>query len=506
MTASEPTGRQSQQRKEKDMISENLKQARAQEEKKRKEIDMAQRPCCHFSVPTGWMNDPNGFSRYQGVYHLFYQYYPYGTSWNSMHWGHAVTEDLIRWKYLPAAMAPDQTYDADGVFSGSAVEYQGKQCLLYTGVSEVHLPDGKRAVRQTQCLAVGDGTDYEKYAGNPVISADMLPEGSSLEDFRDPKVWEEDGTYYMVVGSRHADGSGQILLYSSENLTEWKFETVIDRCHNRYGKMWECPDFFPLDHKQVLVVSPQDMQAEGLEFHNGNGTMFLAGTYDGEKKEFHREWVQTVDYGLDFYAPQTLLTEDGRRIMIAWMKSWDNNMFPEGYEWNGMMTIPRELSIRDGRIYQNPVRELEKYRGEKTEHMGFNVDGECWLQGISGRMLDLTVELEPGNYESFQIRLAENDRFHSSITYRPGQRTLTFDRTYSGYCRDMAATRSLYAGDGSGKLKLRIILDKYSVEIFVNDGQSALTSLIVTPQEADGIHFLSEGEVDFSAYCWELNL
>ena len=203
-----------------------------------------------------------------------------------MHWGHAVTEDLIRWKYLPAALAPDQPYDADGVFSGGAVEHQGRQCLLYTGVSEISLPNGKRAVRQKQCLAVGDGVNYEKYAGNPVISADLLPEGSSLEDFRDPKVWEEDGTYYMVVGSRHADGSGQILLYSSENLTEWKFETVLDRCRNRYGKMWECPDFFPLDDKQVLMVSPQDMQAEGLEFHNGNGTMFLAGTYDRRKGVF----------------------------------------------------------------------------------------------------------------------------------------------------------------------------------------------------------------------------
>lgn len=488
------------------MISEKLKQAREQEEKKQTEIEKEQRPCCHFSVPTGWMNDPNGFSRYQGAYHLFYQYYPYGTSWNSMHWGHAVTEDLIRWNYLPAAMAPDQTYDAEGVFSGSAVEYQGKQCLLYTGVSEVSLSDGKRAVRQTQCLAVGDGIDYEKYSGNPVISADTLPEGSSLEDFRDPKVWEEDGIYYMVVGSRHADGSGQILLYSSENLTDWKFCTVLDRCRNRYGKMWECPDFFPLDGRQVLVVSPQDMQAEGLEFHNGNGTVFLAGSYDKEKKEFCREWVQAVDYGLDFYAPQTLQAEDGRRIMIAWMKSWDNNMFPEGYEWNGMMTIPRELSIREGRVYQNPVRELEGYRGEKTEHLQVELDGTCSLQGISGRMLDLTVELEPGEYEEFQIRLAENDRFYSTVTYQPDRQVLTFDRTYSGYCRDMASSRSICAGDGSGKLKLRILLDKYSAEIFVNDGESALTSLILTDQKAQGIRFVSRGTVRFSVHSWKLNL
>lgn len=487
-------------------MSENLKQAREQEERKRKDIKKEQRPCCHLSVPTGWMNDPNGFSRYQGQYHLFYQYYPYGTSWNSMHWGHAASDDLIQWKYLPAALAPDQVYDADGVFSGSSVEYQGQQCLVYTGVSEITLPNGKRAVRQTQCLAVGDGIDYEKYSGNPVITADQLPQGSSLEDFRDPKVWEEDGTYYMVVGSRHADGSGQILLYSSENLKEWNFCTIVDRCRNRYGKMWECPDFFPLDGKQVLVVSPQDMQAEGLEFHNGNGTVLLAGSYDKEHMEFHREWVQAVDYGLDFYAPQTLETEDGRRVMIAWMKSWDNNMFPEGYDWNGMMTIPRELSIRGGRVFQWPVRELEAYRGEKAEYQQVDLDGTCSLQGISGRMLDLTVELEPGTYEEFQIRLAENDRYYSSITYQPERRILTFDRTYSGYCRDMAASRSIYAGDGSGRLKLRILLDKYSAEIFVNDGESALTSLIITEQSAERIRFMSKGAVRFSACGFKLNL
>ncbi len=497
------------------MISENLRQAREQEQKKIREIDGKERPYFHFSVPVGWLNDPNGFSRYQGEYHLFYQYYPYGTSWNSMHWGHAVTKDLIRWNYLPAALAPDQEYDAAGVFSGGAAVRDGKQYLLYTGVSEIHLPDGRRAVRQNQCLAVGDGVNYEKYPGNPVITADALPEGSSLEDFRDPKVWEEDGKYYTVIGSRHSDGSGQIALFSSENLTEWSFRGILDRCENRYGKMWECPDFFPLDGKHVLAVSPQDMQAEGLEFHNGNGTMFLVGTYDRDSSRFRRESVQAVDYGLDFYAPQTLETEDGRRVMIAWMKSWDNNMFPEGYQWNGMMTTPRELSFRNGRVYQQPVRELENYRENMVEYQDVETEGGleaapegsgkgCRLDGISGRVLDLTVDIEAGDYESFQIRLAENERFFTSVTFCPGEGTLTFDRTYSGYCRDMAACRSITAGDGSGKLRLRILLDRYSAEIFVNDGEKALTSLIVTPPDAEGIRFLAKGKARFSVRAWKL--
>ena len=196
------------------MSSEKLKKARVYEQKEALKVPEKQRPAFHLSVPTGWMNDPNGFSFYKGECHLFYQYNPYSVCWDAMHWGHAKTADFIRWEYLPAALAPDEAYDAAGVFSGGAVEAEGKHVLLYTGVSELENADGKKEIRQVQCLAVGDGTDYEKIPENPVIDASLLPEGSSLEDFRDPKLWEEDGVYYAAAGSRAADGSGQILLFS----------------------------------------------------------------------------------------------------------------------------------------------------------------------------------------------------------------------------------------------------------------------------------------------------
>jgi len=280
-------------------------------------IPAEQRPSFHACSPIGWMNDPNGFSEFQGEYHLMYQHNPYDRVWGPMHWGHCKSKDFIRWEQLPDALAPDQPYDQKGCFSGSAIEHEGKHVLLYTGVVEGEDEQGEHYVRQTQCIAIGDGVNYEKLDSNPVINTNMLPKGSSKEDFRDPKIWKDENTFYAVVGSRNEDGTGQILMYSSKNLREWIFSGVLEKCEKRYGLMWECPDFFSLDGKQVLVMSPQNMLAEGLEFHSGHGTLYMLGKFDKEQCRFEKETVKAIDYGLDFYAPQTMETSDGRRIMVA---------------------------------------------------------------------------------------------------------------------------------------------------------------------------------------------
>ena len=201
------------------MNSPILQKARAYEAQHGGEISASERPVYHLTPWVGWMNDPNGFCWYQGQYHLFYQYYPYKTIWGPMHWGHAVSRDLLRWEYLPAAMAPDMPYDKDGCFSGSAAELpDGRQLLLYTGVckSEDLNPEGHYYDIQTQCVAVGDGVNYEKIPQNPVLTVKDLPEGYSKYDFRDPKIWQEpDGTYSAVAVARTEDKSGAVILYHS---------------------------------------------------------------------------------------------------------------------------------------------------------------------------------------------------------------------------------------------------------------------------------------------------
>ena len=292
------------------------------------QIPADKRPLFHLTPYIGWMNDPNGFSQYNGSYHLFYQYYPYKKKWGPMHWGHAVTKDLLKWEFLPAAIAPDTGPDSGGCFSGSALSMDnGKHLLLYTGVVKLNDMD-EDTFLQTQCLAEGDGVDYVKYEGNPVIDH----EGSSRKvlskyDFRDPKMWrEKDGTYRCVIGGCTNDKKGRILYFRSENGYDWKFVSVLAENDGSLGTMWECPDFFELDGKYVLLTSPQDVRQD-KKYNCGNIVVAMIGTFDEETGKFHKETEQLVDAGIDFYATQTLLAEDGRRIMSAWMQNWDSIVY-----------------------------------------------------------------------------------------------------------------------------------------------------------------------------------
>jgi len=511
------------------MNSQTLKKARQTEERLEKHITREGRPLFHLSPRIGWMNDPNGFSCYQGKYHLFYQYYPYRSLWGPMHWGHAVSTDLLGWEYLPAALAPDAPYDRGGVFSGSAVSLpDGRHLLVYTGVIPPEDEQTGKDVRQVQCLAVGDGLDYKKYEGNPVITSDMVPEGGSRVDFRDPKIWKrEDGTYRMLVGNRAADMSGQLLLYRSDDAFHWAFHKVFAENRNRFGKMWECPDFFELDGKAAVLVSPQDMLPEGFEYHNGNGTVCLIGSYDPISETFTEEADQAIDYGIDFYAPQTVLSPDGRRIMIGWMQNWDTigNHDPSD-PWFGQMSLPREVHIRDGKLFQYPVRELEAFRKNRVEYENVSVPGNgvitsaysrpeetvkgFSLEGIRGRCVDLemTVSRAEGEkiFNKFTISLAADREFHTDISFRPKESIVKIDRKFSGSRRAVIHQRRAQVEMPDGKVRVRIILDRFSMEIFINDGSKVMTAALSTRQSADGIYFSCDRDAVISVTKYDLCL
>ena len=480
------------------MSSEVLQKAREFEEQYGAYIRPEERPLFHLTPRIGWMNDPNGFSCYQGKVHLFYQYHPYSTQWGPMHWGHAVSNDMLHWDYLPAALAPDHSYDKSGCFSGSAVEIDdGRQLLMYTGHWEKRGEDGTKKAYQTQCLAFGDGLDYVKYEKNPVLTKADVPAGFSIHDFRDPKIFRrEDGSFACIVGNRSDDKSGAILLYESPDAIHWHFVSILDRCYNEYGKMWECPDLFELDGRQVLLVSPQDMCQVGLEFHNGNGTVCLIGSLDESSKTFQRDRVQAVDYGIDFYAPQTILTPDGRRIMIGWMQNWDTCFSPDGSKWFGQMSLPRELSLRDGRLIQTPIRELTRLRGRRVSYTNVPVRAETVLQGVYGRILDMTVTVRPqtaDSYSVFRVKFAKGSQHYSSVSYRQDSSTMRISRVHAGFNRDFVHERKCFVSDRGGELKLRIILDRFSAEVFVNDGEQVLSMTFYTPLTADGISFEAQG-------------
>ncbi|MCI8418175.1 MAG: glycoside hydrolase family 32 protein [Lachnospiraceae bacterium] len=491
------------------MTSQTLREARKYEETAEKTIKKEERPDFHLCARVGWMNDPNGFSYYNGKYHMFYQYYPYDSKWGPMHWGHAVSDDLLHWKYFPAALAPDECYDRDGCFSGSAVALpDGRHLLMYTGVIKERQKSGDFREIQTQCLAVGDGVDYEKYKQNPVLDEKDIPKGSSRFDFRDPRIWrKKDGTYACVVGSRAADGSGQILLYTSADGFRWNYKKALVENKGRFGSMWECPDFFELDGKWVLLTSPQDMLPQGFEYHNGNGTLCLIGEYDEETETFTEQHDQAVDYGIDFYAPQTVLTPDGRRVMIGWMQNWDtcNLRLPEE-PWMGQMSLPRELSIKGKRLYQTPIRELEEIRCNKVEYHGISFSDTVCLEGVKGRCVDMELTIRPEKelYQKFAVRFAQDKKSYTSLSFRPRESVLKIDRKFSGSRRAIIHQRRSLVDSVDKKLKLRIILDRFSVEVFVNDGRQVMSATIYTDQTADGISFLVDGTANMDVVKYDL--
>ena len=493
-------------------MSEMLEKARKYEDEQGKQIKAEDRPVFHVSPYVGWMNDPNGFSYYRGEYHLFYQYHPYDTYWNSMHWGHVVSKDLLHWEYLPAALAPDEEYDKIGCFSGSATELgDGRQLLIYTAVDQEKMEDGTVRDIQTQAVAVGDGKDYKKYEKNPVLTAKDLPEGASKVDFRDPKIWKgKDGNFYCVIGSRPADGSGQILLYRSKDGFEWGFVSILAENKKRFGKMWECPDFFELDGKHVLLTSPQDMLPEGFEFHNGNGTLCIIGEMDKDTYTLKEQFAQSVDYGIDFYAMQTLEAPDGRRIMIGWMQNWDTLAHRDNdSKWFAQMSLPRELSVKNGRLYQTPVKELDAMRKNRVEYNNVVINNDIiTLDKIEGRTIDMELVIRPedkGNvYKKFALRFAQNEKFHTELSFRPDESVLKIDRKFSGSERALVHQRRCRVNGDADELKLRVILDRFSAEIFINDGEQVMSAVLFTEQEAKGISFFAEGAAKIDVVKYDL--
>ena len=484
-----------------------LSRARAYEDERIAKVPASVLPRFHVTGIVGWINDPNGFSLYKGEYHLFFQYNPYDTHWDTMHWGHVKTRDFIRWERLPCALAPDKDYDKDGCFSGSAVELRdGRHLLMYTGVSKTD--DGDEF--QTQCLAFGDGVNYEKYENNPVIGAELLPPGGSHVHFRDPKIWKSSDGFKVVTGNLTSDGSGDVLLFESEDALSWRFVSEVAASKNRIGRMWECPDLFKLDGKDVLLVSPQEVRSKDIEFIDGNTTLCLVGELESSGKLL-RETEHTIDCGLDFYAPQTVLTEDGRRVMIAWMQYWNSvEIRPvDELPFFGQMTLPRELNVRGGRLIQNPVRELEAYRGECVSYDNVTVSDRTELSGVKGRCLDLTVNVKPTDgdpFKSFTVNVAEGEGYVTSVRYNPSANTVLVDRRRGGWPEEVLNIREFPVRDLGGRITVRFILDRYSMELFVNGGEEAASFAIFSPETADGISFEAEGSALISIEQYTLDI
>lgn len=424
----------------------------------------------HFMPPVGWMNDPNGLVYYNNEYHLFFQFYPYDIEWGPMHWGHAKSQDGIKWEHLPVALAPSEEYDSSdierghGCFSGSALTLDNKLVLMYTGNVDGRTP------RQTQNIALSeDGINFTKYSENPVI--DTFPE-EATEDFRDPKIWEHDGVYYAIIGTKK-DGKGKAAIYSSVDLKKWEYRSIATESNGKQGDMWECPDLFTLNNQDILIVSP-------MYGTKNSNPYYLLGDFDYSTCEFKQDTFYTLDYGNDFYAPQTFVDSKNRRIMIGWMNIWFAEMPEKNDGWAGAMTISRELTFKGKKLYQYPIEDLNKYRRNEKIKKNIEVSNNSKVvDSLSGSSdVLLTIDKEKSKTEEFDIfvKCSEDMQEKTQLHFDLNKMQVTMIREFSGQGdkTDSVAPLSL----NEGKLNIRIILDTNSVELFINEGEYTMTNRV----------------------------
>lgn len=449
----------------KDLMQKNIDRAQAEIDRKKEAVSRGRmRQEYHFMPQAGWMNDPNGLIFFRGKYHFFYQCNPYGAFWDCMYWGHAISEDLFHWEYLPLALAPSELYDEypkGGCFSGSAIVCGDKLFLMYTGTAN----NGK-GVEQTQCIAYSeDGVHFEKYKGNPVLKA---PEGIKADCFRDPKVWKHKDTYYMVCGASR-DDRGLALLYKSEDMFHWSFFNILAESRGEWGVMWECPDFFKVGDQYVLTFSPM-----------GSGdytSVYMTGDFDYETGKFDCRISKEIDWGMDYYAPQSFEAEDGRRIMVAWANEWEwmphwKDWGPSYKEdWCGFFNLPREVRMKqDGTLQFVPVKELENLRTDlnKKEYLEVS-ELETEIQAEKRECCEIKFILDlketTADQVELKLRCGEGKRTVCLFDLKKGE--MSVDRNHGdGWSRGVS--RSVLNLNGKKELDVHVFVDRSSVEIFAD--------------------------------------
>jgi beta-fructofuranosidase len=414
------------------------------------------RPQYHLQPARGWMNDPCGPIYWKGRYHMFHQYNPHAAVWGDMHWAHATSPDMIHWHREPIALAPTPDGpDQDGCFTGTAVVDNGKPTFLYTGVRKVPtdqatLRDGNSNLRETQCLAVAedDALLHWRKLPQPVIAAP--PAGIQVTGFRDPSPWKERDTWYMVVASGEKGIGGNVLLYKSPDLRQWQYLHPLAQGKWRgkpganpvdTGEMWECPDFFALDGKYVLIHS-----TEGR-------TIWQIGTLDHASMLFHAESEGILDHGA-YYAPKTQLDAKGNRILWGWIQETRPQAEYSAAGWAGMMSLPRRLSIADNQLVMEPAPEASSLR--TTARTG------SVIPRLPTAAQEIRITLQPATTAApFEQSFVDNQG--AAILLRadpqlpPGTANVG-DKEITGIA--------------SGALDLDIFLDHSVAEIFINHRQA----------------------------------
>lgn len=410
----------------------------------------------HFHAPANWINDPNGFIYYNGLYHMFYQYFPYGKRWGTMHWGHAISKDMLSWQHLPIALHPSIHEDRNGCFSGSAVEKDGKMHLFYTGVhyqtinpQNVHTCLNEDFISSQLHISSKDGFTFHNFEDKEVY----LPTGDGTmydkRHTRDPKVWKEGDAWYMVVGSTIEDQQGKLLFLTSKDLHHWSLLNTYTSGNPELGWMWECPDLLQVDGKRILIFSPM-----GYLFEEGcdpNQAICVPVSFDPQtgKMEMLEEPV-FFDQGLELYAPQSTVDENGRPVIFAWLRQ------PETDDpWIGQYCYPRSIYYEDGSIRFRPHENVMKAFRNRADWNGFDYS------------VPFMAKLKLGEGQ-------EADLGGLKIRYIDG--VLSTDRSELLNERGLAVGAQARLNDPEAELIL--FGDQHIFELFANDGKQVISQFI----------------------------
>ncbi|WP_157153223.1 glycoside hydrolase family 32 protein [Brachyspira murdochii] len=434
----------------------------------------------HIMPPVGWLNDPNGLSYFKGIYNIFFQYSPFETEGGLKFWGHYQTKDLINYKYVGVYIYPDEKYDCHGVYSGSAFIEDDKLYIYYTGNvkllgSHDYIESGREA--NTMLTVSEDGINFlEKEC---LMEMKDYPKDIT-NHIRDPKVWKENDSYYMVQGARkygidRNNDIGEVLLFSSKDKRKWTHTSTI-HTKDIFGYMWECPDLFNLDGQDILITCPQGVKQVESIYEN----LYLSGYFLINDDYKNKESIEVnnftiLDRGFDFYAPQTFLDENGNRVIIGWMGVPDTEDIHKNltvdYGWQHCLTIPRELSFKNGKLYQKPHRNLEKLREKKifeNKYSNNTLSDNLIYNDISSYEV-IIDNIKIDNINSFEIIISEG----LCTKYKDNKFILEFVGDTGKTIGGGRNKRSSYL---ENLKNIRIMADTSSLELFINDGELAFTT------------------------------
>jgi len=421
------------------------------------------RPRYHFTSPANWLNDPNGLIEWRGTYHLFYQYNPYGSLSANKHWGHAISTDLVNWRLLPIALTPTPGGpDSEGCYSGCAIDLGDHVAFMYTGVGENDT--------QRPCLATSSDDLLEilaKFAGNPVIAAP--PRDIDTVFFRDHTVWQEDGARYQGIGSGLVGEGGAMLVYRSDDLENWEYlhPLLVGDVHQTApfptGSGWECPDFFTVDGRHVLIFASHDKRPLNVAWVTGDYLeQRLSPTRTGR-----------VDGGPSFYAPQSFTGKAGRRIMIGWLRERRSDEEQVRAGWSGVMTLPRDLHVTaDGELITPPADEVKALRSNHLHLQPESIAEDGSVTGVRGMCLEIEATFDsPTTTVGLTVACADDRSEETVVTFDPIARTLGLDTTRSSTNPEVERMLSIAPVEVAidEPITIRVFLDHSVIEVFLND-------------------------------------